>query len=219
MTDLLSVFAKGSWIMVPILICSLIAVAIIVEKFLSLRKARINASHFILRVKSLILKDNVEDAIELCSRTEGSLPKVLKRGIAKHHRDKREVQETIEGAGREEVYQLEKNLGLLGTISGVAPLLGFLGTVTGMIRAFMQIERLAGNVNATVLAGGIWEALLTTAFGLSVGIPAFIFYNYLLNRVQRIVYDMEVGSNEIIELLYSEREDEFKDREQITHNI
>ena len=223
MTSLLSIFAKGGAagiiIMGLIFICSLIAVAIIVEKFLILRKARINASHFILRVKNLILKDNVEDAIELCSRTEGSLPKVLKRGITKHHRDKREVQETIEGAGREEVYNLEKNLSYLATISGVAPLLGFLGTVTGMIIAFMQIERLAGNVNATVLAGGIWAALLTTAFGLSVGIPSYFFYNILLGKVQRIVYDMEVGSNEIIELLYSEKEDEFKDREQITHDF
>jgi len=219
MTSLLSIFAKGGPIMYLILICSIIAVAIIVEKFLTLRKARINASHFILRVKNLILKENVEDAIELCSRTEGSLPKVLKRGIVKHHRDKKEVQETIESAGKEEVYNLEKNLSHLATISGIAPLLGFLGTVTGMIIAFLQIERLAGNVNATVLAGGIWQALLTTAFGLSVGIPSYFFYNILISKVQRIVYDMEVGSNEIIELLYSEKEDEFKGREQITHDF
>jgi len=219
MTNLLSVFVKGGPIMIPILICSIIAAAIIVEKFISLRKARINATHFILRVKNLILKNNIDDAIELCSRTEGSLPKVLKRGISKSHLDKKVVQETIESAGREEIYHLERNLGHVATISGVAPLIGFLGTVTGMIRAFMEIQRLAGNVNATVLAGGIWEALLTTAFGLSVGIPAYIFYNYLLGRVQRIVHEMEFGSNEIIELLYSENENEFESREQTINDF
>ncbi len=219
MTSLLEVFVKGGIIMIFILICSLIAAAIVVEKFISLRKARINTTHFILKVKNLILKNNIEDAIELCSRTEGSLPKVLERGISKHHLDKREVQETIGNAGKEELYYLEKNLGLVATISGVAPLIGFLGTVTGMIRAFMAIERLSGNVNATVLAGGIWEALLTTAFGLSVGIPSYIFYNFLLSKVQRIVHEMEVGSNEIIDLLYSEREDESKNREQIINDF
>lgn len=213
MTSLLEVFARGGFIMYLILLCSLVAIAIIVEKFITLRKARINASHFILRVKNFILRDNIDDAIELCERSDGALPKVLKRGISKHHMDKKDVQETIENAGREEIYHLEKNLGLIATISGIAPLLGFLGTVWGMIRAFMEIERLAGNVNATVLAGGIWQALLTTAFGLGVGIIAYIFYNYLLSNVQRIVFEMEVGSNEILELLYSENNNEISDRE------
>jgi len=213
MTSLLAIFIKGGWVMYLILLCSLVGMAVVVERFLVLRKARINATHFILRLKSLILKDNIEEAIALCLRTEGSLPKVLERGIAKHDRDKKEVQETIETAGREEVYNLEKNLSIVATVAGVAPLLGFLGTVTGMIRAFMQIEKLGGNVNATVLAGGIWEALLTTAYGLIVGIPAYLFYNYLLSKVQRIVFEMEVGSNEIIELLYTEKENELKSRE------
>ena len=212
MTSLLAIFIKGGWVMYLILLCSLVGMAVVVERFIVLRKARINATHFILRLKSLILKENMEEAIELCSRTEGSLPKVLERGIAKHDRDKKEVQETIETAGREEVYNLEKNLSIVATVAGVAPLLGFLGTVTGMIRAFMQIEKLSGNVNATVLAGGIWEALLTTAYGLIVGIPAYLFYNYLLSKVQRIVFEMEVGSNEIIELLYTEKENELKSR-------
>ena len=211
MTSLLEVFSRGGFIMYLILLCSLVSIAIIVEKLITLRKARINASHFILKLKNLILRDNVDEALELCEKSEGTLPKVLKRGISKRHMDKKDVQETIENAGREEIYHLEKNLSLIATISGVAPLLGFLGTVWGMIRAFMEIERLAGNVNATVLAGGIWQALLTTAFGLGVGIISYIFYNYLLSKMQRIVFDMEVGSNEIIELLYSEQEDEIPD--------
>lgn len=142
MTSLLEIFIKGGWVMYLILLCSLVGLAVVVERFIVLRKARINATQFILRLKSFILKDNIEEAIELCSRTEGSLPKVLERGIAKHDRDKKEVQETIETAGREEVYNLEKNLSIVATVAGVAPLLGFLGTVTGMIRAFMQIQRL-----------------------------------------------------------------------------
>ena len=211
MTSLLEVFSRGGFIMYLILLCSLISIAIIVERLITLRKARINASHFILKLKNLILRDNVDEAIELCGKTEGTLPKVLKRGISKHHLDKKDAQETIENAGREEIYHLEKNISLIATISGVAPLLGFLGTVWGMIRAFMEIERLAGNVNSTVLAGGIWQALLTTAFGLGVGIISYTFYNYLLSKIQKIVFDIEIGSNEIIELLYSEQEDEIPD--------
>lgn len=211
MTSLLEVFSRGGFIMYLILLCSLIAIAIIVERLITLRKARINASHFILKIKNHILRDNVDEAIEFCEKTEGTLPKVLKRGISKHRMDKKDAQEAIENAGREEIYHLEKNIALIATISGVAPLLGFLGTVWGMIRAFMEIERLAGNVNSSVLAGGIWQALLTTAFGLGVGIISYTFYNYLLSKIQKIVFDIEIGSNEIIELLYSEQEDEIPD--------
>jgi len=210
--NLLSIVAKGGWVMVLIFICSILAVYVIVERFMVLRKARINIKHFMIKIRGFINKGQFQDAYELCTSTPGPIAKVLKKGIRKSDRNIEEVKETIENAGREEIYNLERNMGLLATISGIAPLIGFLGTVTGMIRAFMQIERLEGNVNSSVLAGGIWEALLTTAAGLIVGIFAFGFYNYIMNKVKRFVFELETSSNELIELINERETNEVRNR-------
>ncbi len=199
--SLIEILAKGGVIMVAIGICSVIAVAVIVERWLSLRKVQINTATFILQIKNLLLKDHVDEAIALCKRTPGPIAKITKAAIEKREGSREEIREAIEDAGKIEVYQLEKNLGALGTVAAVAPLIGFLGTVTGMIRAFMQIQAHGGNVDASVLAGGIWEALITTAAGLTVGIPALIFYNWLEGKVQRIVFEMQVSSIEILDML------------------
>jgi biopolymer transport protein ExbB len=132
----------------------------------------------------------------------------METGIKRHDQSREEIKDSIESAGRAEIYQLEKGYGTLATIAGVAPLTGFLGTVTGMIRAFMRIQELGGNVNATVLAGGIWEALITTAAGLVVGILTLLAYNYLVSKVQRFVFQLEVSSSNLLELLTSRSENE-----------
>ena len=194
--------------MLLILICSIIAVYVIIERFMILRKAKVNIKHFMIKLRSYVSKNELNEAQELCASTQGPIAKVLHKGIRKSDRNIEEVKETIENAGREEIYHLEKNMGLLATISGIAPLVGFLGTVTGMIRAFMQIERLEGNVTSTVLAGGIWEALLTTAAGLIVGIFAFGFYNLLMTRIRRFVFELETSSNELIELIIEGKNNE-----------
>lgn len=217
--NLLIMIYKGGWLMIPIVLCSLIGVAIAIEKLLFLRKIRINTSHFMLRLRSLIMKTNIDDAIVLCSKTPGPIAKVLSIGISKSGRTKKDIQEIIESAGREEIYTMENHLGVLATIAAVAPMLGFLGTVTGMIRAFMMVQELGGNVNATVLAGGIWEALITTAAGLIVGIPAYLTYNYLISKIGRLVLEMEVSSTEIIDLLYSEEQNEIRNRKEIAEGL
>jgi len=217
--NLLNVVVRGSWLMIPILLCSLIAAAIIIERWITLRNARINTRAFMIKLRSLIIKDNLAEAISICKNSPGPVAKVLKKGLVKSGKDREETREAIESAGRQEIYLLERRLSVLATISGAAPLIGFLGTVTGMISAFMQIQSLGGNVNAAVLAGGIWQALITTAAGLIVGIPSYIFYNYLVTKVQRFVHEIEHASNELIDLLYEEREDEFTDREQITRHF
>ena len=202
--NLLDIVVKGGWLMIPILLCSVIAAAIIIERLIVLRKSRSNTRHLMMKLQSLIMKGGKEEAIELCAETPGPAAKVLKEGLLRSDRDKEEIQDAIESAGKQQVFHLERYLGVLATIAGVAPLIGFLGTVTGMIKAFMTIERLSGNVNATVLAGGIWEALMTTAAGLIVGIPTFIFYNYLVTKVQRFVFEIESSSNELLALLTEE---------------
>ncbi len=200
--NLFSIVSRGSWLMIPIVLCSVVAAAIIIPKYFSLRKSAANTRHLMMKLKGLILKGDTEEAIAICTETPGPTAKVLKQGIERAHKDKDEIKEAIESAGKEQLFYLERYLGVLATIAGVAPLIGFLGTVTGMIDAFMEIERLSGNVNATVLAGGIWEALITTAAGLIVGILTYICYNYFVTRVQRFVFEMETSSNELIELLH-----------------
>ena len=187
--------------MIPIGLCSLIAVGFFVERLIVLRKAKINLNAFLLKIRQSISKQDFDNALRLCSTTPGPISKVLEKGIRLRGQSREEIKDAIESAGRAEIYQLERGLGALATIAGVAPLLGFLGTVTGMIQAFMRIQELSGNVNATVLAGGIWEALITTAAGLIVGIPALLAYNYLVTKVQRMVFELELSSTNLLELL------------------
>jgi biopolymer transport protein ExbB len=208
--NLLSVLAKGGWLMIFIGIFSLIAMGIFIERLMVLRKARINLNAFLIKIRQYISKQDYENALLVCSNTPGPIAKVLEKGIRLRNQSREEIKEAIESAGRAEIYQLEKGFAALATISGVAPLTGFLGTVTGMIQAFMRIQELGGNVNATVLAGGIWEALITTAAGLLVGILTLLGYNYLVTKVQRLLFELEISSTNLLEMLTSSNQQEEK---------
>lgn len=199
--SLMEIIIKGRFMMIPIIICSFIAVVIFVERYLTLRKIRINSRKFVLQVKNLILRRRLEEAILLCKNTPGPIAGITKAALLKSNRPREEIKDAIESAGQAEIYRLERYMGILATIGGVAPMFGFLGTVTGMIRAFMQIQARGGNVDAGVLAGGIWEALITTAAGLIVGIPALIAYNWIQAKVEHQVFEMQESSNELLDLL------------------
>ncbi len=206
--NLLSVLAKGGWLMIFIGIFSLIAAGIFIERLMVLRKAKINLNAFLIKIRQYISKQDYDHALLVCSSTPGPISKVLEKGIRLRSQSREEIKDAIESAGRAEIYQLEKGFGALATIAGVAPLTGFLGTVTGMIQAFMRIQELGGNVNATVLAGGIWEALITTAAGLLVGILTLLAYNYLVTKVQRLVFELELSSTNLLEILTSSNQQE-----------
>jgi len=199
--SLLSLFAQGGILMYPILLCSIIALVVIIERGLVLRRARVDTGQFMMRLRSVIQKGGVVSALNFCSRTEAPIANILKKGLSKYSEGPERVREAIETAGKEESFHLEHRLGILASVAGIAPLLGFLGTVTGMIGAFRVIEQLGGAVNPSNLAGGIWEALLTTAFGLFVGVPALGFYNYFVTKVGRLVFEMESASEEFLELV------------------
>ena len=192
---LFSVLAKGGWLMIFIGIFSLIAIGIFIERMMVLRKAKINLNAFLLKIRQYLSKGDFENALELCYRTPGPISKVLEKGIKIRNQDREEIKDTIESAGRSEIYQLEKGFAALATIAGVAPLTGF-----------MRIQELGGNVNATVLAGGIWEALITTAAGLVVGILTLLGYNYLVTKVQRLVFELEISSTNLLEALTNQGE-------------
>ena len=208
--SLWNLFILGGLVMWPILLCSVIGIYIIIERFLVLRKARANVTQFMLNLKVLLRKNDIRNAIDLCDTIKVPVSRILKQGILRYNRGHQVISEAIENAGSEEIYKLETGLSILATIAGIAPLLGFLGTVTGIIAAFQTIQNAGGVVSPSDLAGGIWEALLTTAFGLFVGIPAYFFYNYFVNRIKRFVFEIESSSNEFLDLIQIDVKEELK---------
>jgi biopolymer transport protein ExbB len=199
--ELFSIFLKGGIIMWFILACSIIGLTVIIDRYIVIRKAKINVPAFMVRIRGLLKKKDVSGAISYCMEEKSPVANIIRKGLTKYKLGHERVKEAIENAGRQEISKLEKGLAVLASISGIAPLLGFLGTVTGMITAFMTIEDLAGSANPSDLAGGIWEALLTTAFGLMVGIPALAFYNYFVGAVKKLVGDMETVANDVVDTI------------------
>jgi biopolymer transport protein ExbB len=199
--NLFSIFLKGGFLMWPILLCSVIGLTVIIDRYIVLRKAKINIPAFMVRIRGLIKKKDISGAISYCMEEKSPVANIIRKGLKKYRLGHERVKEAIENAGRQEISKLEKGLSVLATVAGIAPLLGFLGTVTGMIQAFMTIEDLAGAANPSDLAGGIWEALTTTAFGLIVGIPALAFYNYFLSAVKKTVGEMETVANDVIDVV------------------
>lgn len=199
--SLLSIVLKGGWVMLFIFIASIVAVAIIIDRLLVIKKSKSNIPQFLVKIRGLLKKKDIDGALTYCMEEKTPAANIVKKGLKKYHFGHERVKEAIESAGKQEITKLEKGLSILATISGVAPLLGFLGTVTGMISAFMRIEDLQGSANPSDLAGGIWEALLTTAFGLAVGIIAYTFYNYLVNSINKLVLDMEIVSSDVVDIV------------------
>jgi len=185
----------------PILLCSIIGLTVIIDRYIVLRKTKINIPAFMVRIRGLIKKKDISGAISHCMEEKSPVANIVRKGLKKYKLGHERVKEAIENAGSQEISKLEKGLPILATVAGIAPLLGFLGTVTGMIQAFMTIEDLAGTANPSDLAGGIWEALVTTAFGLMVGIPALAFYNYFLSAVKKTVGEMETVANDVIDVI------------------
>lgn len=199
--NLLELFLKGGIVMWPILLCSVLAVVIIIERWIVLRGAKYDTKPLLLKLRSALSRNDIVGALNACSQSAASVPAVLRKGIASVDKGPEVVRETIESAGREEVNRLENHLGILANIAGIGPMLGFLGTVVGMINAFRTIEMLGGNVNSGNLAGGIWEAMLSSAFGLVVGIPSLGFYNYFVGRVSQVTYSLESAAGEFLNFL------------------
>lgn len=207
---MLEFMQRGGPVMYVILLCSIVAFAVVIERFLQLRKARIDTDKFMGDISNLLKRNRIMEAIDMCNQTPGPISQVVKAGILKHDRSKPEIREAIEDAAVSEIPILEKNLSMLATVAHIAPLLGLLGTVTGMVRAFQVIEQKATAlqpVNPKDLAGGIWEALLTTVFGLCVAIPTYVAYNYFVNKVNGFIYEMEKSATGLVNLLAARRQE------------
>ncbi len=201
----------GGWLMFPIILSSIIAAAICVERFWTLRSNQIVPKNLLAQVWNSI-KSSEMDAKKLRELKAGSpLGEILAAGIANHRRGRDQMKESIEEAAGHVVHELERYLNTLGTIAAVTPLLGLLGTVIGMIKVFSAIQ-LEGTGNAQALAGGISEALITTAAGLTVAIPALFFYRFFQRRIDELVISMEQEALKLVEVLNSDRVDRTETR-------
>ncbi|MEX0661448.1 MAG: MotA/TolQ/ExbB proton channel family protein [Balneolaceae bacterium] len=195
------IIAQGGLIMIPLFILSILAIYVIAERWRTLNNSQMDVETMLNNIEAMLKSGSQQKAIDYCDRFDKPLARILKSGIKRLGRPIRDIEESISNAGKKEMYHLENRMNWLATIAGVAPLIGFTGTVTGMIRAFMDIQSLQGNVNPSVLAGGIWEALITTAAGLIVGIIAFGFYNFLLGKINRMIFELENASADFLDLL------------------
>lgn len=201
---MLQMLIKGGWLMIPLGICSILAVAIIIEKLITFKLMEKHTEKFKKRALKILESGNndrkIDKIIALCEMTPSSLSRILEAGIRRLGEEKGEIKEAIEDAGSLEVPYIERHLRILGTIVTVSPLLGLLGTIMGMIKAFNVIS-IQGVGNPGALAGGISEALITTAVGLSIAIPSLVFYNYFAHRAERLVRTLERSSSDFLELL------------------
>ena len=182
--DILVWFQRGGVVMYPILLCSLIGVYIIIERLMILRQAKPPTGALQLKLRKMLESNNLQLAQEVCIQENSPIGSIIGAGLEKIHHGPMRVRQAMEDQGREEVTLLERHLGILASIAGIAPMLGFLGTVTGLLSAFQTVAAAAGQPSPADLADGIWEALITTVFGLVVGIPIAAAYNYMVHKVQ-----------------------------------
>src|SRR5690606_28060498 len=166
---LLDMLLKGGLVMIPIVLLSILMIYVFVERLITLRRAKTDPQAITRRIREYVQAGDIRGAMGFCESQDKPITRILKHGLERLGRPISEIQDSVQNAGAHEAFELEKRTDLLASVAGLAPMLGFLGTVTGMIQAFQEIQRLQGNVSPSVLAGGIWEALLTTAAGLIVG--------------------------------------------------
>ncbi len=193
-------FLKGGPLMYPILLCSVLALAIFLERIWSFSQIRRGVASLASEVESLAVKAHIEEAIIVCQRQGGPLSRIFIAALRLKGRSRDQIKTVVEEVGSRETAPLERYLGLMGTIATISPLLGLLGTVLGMIDAFTVIAVQGGGTPAT-LGGGISQALITTAAGLSVAIPTILLHKYLSSRVDRITLELEEYSLRVVDLL------------------
>lgn len=196
---------KGGFMMIPIILSSFIAVYVFVERMLTVNKANQSPDAFIGHIKELVLKGDINGAKLLCSQFDSPIARMIEKGVARIGSPLKTIEASIENVAKLELFKLEKNLSILATVSGSAPMMGFLGTVIGMVQAFISIAQEEGSVSPKLLSSGIYTAMITTVAGLVVGIIAYLAYNYLVTRVSKVVHKMEYSSIEFIDLLQEPR--------------
>ena len=192
----------GNIIMATLAILSIYAVYILFERYSTIKKASKEDESFLRSVKNLIEKKNIAEAKTLCIRANNPIGRMIEKGVDRINKPMTDISAAIENQGKLEIYKMENNLANLATIAGAAPMIGFLGTVIGMILAFHEMASAGGNIEVEMLAQGIYTAMVTTVAGLVVGIIAYISYNYLVNKVEKVIFQMEARTTEFLDHLH-----------------
>jgi biopolymer transport protein ExbB len=192
---------KGGWVMIPIVFLLLLSVYIFLNRLIVLKQAAREDYHFMNRIKDYISENKIEAATKLCQSTQSPVARMIEKGISRLGRPMKEIEESIEIVGKFEIYNLEKHLTILGVIAGIAPMFGFIGTIAGVIKIFYNIS-LADNISIGLIAGGLYQKMISSASGLIVGILAFVAYHTLNIMVERIVHKLEFSAMNFMDILY-----------------
>lgn len=191
----------GGWIMIPIGIMSIIAIFIFFERLIAINKAGKEDGNFMNNIRDFISNGKIDAAVSLCKASNTPISRMIEKGVSRIGRPLNDISASIENVAKLEIYKMEKGVALLATIAGAAPMLGFLGTVTGMIKSFFEMANSGEGIVLDALAGGIYEAMVTTVAGLIVGIIAYLAYNILVASTEKVIYKMEARSIEFLDLL------------------
>ncbi|MCX6200166.1 MAG: MotA/TolQ/ExbB proton channel family protein [Bacteroidetes bacterium] len=198
--NLFDLIMKGGWVMIPIGILSVIAVYLMVERFITINRASKVDTGFMANIKAMLLDGKADSALSLCRSTNTPIARLLEKGIKRLGKPVKEIESAVENTGKLEIYKLEKNLSYLGIIAGIAPMFGFVGTISGVIKIFYNIS-LADNISIGLIAGGLYEKMITSAAGLIVGIIAHIGFHYLNTMIDRVSFQLESTTVEFIDLI------------------
>lgn len=193
---------KGGVVMIPLVILSVVAIYIFIERYLAISRASREETNFMNNIRDFIHDGRIDSAKSLCRNNLSPISRMIAKGIVRIGRPLSDINAAIENVGKLEVSKLEKNIAVLATVAGAAPMLGFLGTVIGMVRAFYNMSMAGNNIDISLLAGGIYEAMITTITGLTVGIIAYICYNVLVARIEKVVFMLEARATEFMDLLH-----------------
>ncbi len=192
---------KGGWIMIPLILLSFVAVYIFIERYLAINKSASEDLSFMNKIKEYIHDGKIDSAYSLCQQVDNPVSRMIEKGISRIGRPLQDVNTAIENVGNLEISRLEKGLPTLATVAGGAPMIGFLGTVIGMIKAFFDMANAGNNIDVSLLSSGIYTAMVTTVTGLVVGIIAYFAYNFLVARVEKVVFKLEARTMEFMDLL------------------
>ncbi|MDR0413118.1 MAG: MotA/TolQ/ExbB proton channel family protein [Dysgonamonadaceae bacterium] len=199
--NILELALKGGWVMIPIVLLFFIALGIFIERMLVINQAAKEDESFMERIKDYVHEGNIKSAEKLCQKTQTPYARMINKGLQRLGRPANDILAVLENVGSIEVAKLEKGFAWIATTAAIAPMLGFFGTVTGMVRAFFDMANAGSNVDITLLSSGIYEALVTTVAGLSVGIPVLFAYNYLVAKVDGIITQMESRTMDFMDIL------------------
>ena len=192
---------KGGFTMIPLAILSVITIYLIVERWMAIRKAGKDEKNFLNNISDYIHSGKLDSARALCKSTDTPISHMIEKGISRIGQPLEDISIAVENVAKLEVHRMERNLSILATIAGAAPMLGLIGTVTGMVRTFYNIANSPDGIQIGALSGGVYEAMVATVAGLLVGVTAFIGYNLLVANVQKVIYILELRSVEFLDLL------------------